>query len=86
MDRLTHKSPPSGMGRLGEKPGGLRPIADVLPAVLAGIEVNMIVAALRKRADWLRSEYLAGGSFESLKLREDECRWLAQKLERGELP
>lgn len=35
---------------------------------------------LTERADWLRSEYLNGGNFEHLKAREDECRYIAEKV------
>ncbi|MDA8119196.1 MAG: hypothetical protein M0Z85_03910 [Gammaproteobacteria bacterium] len=45
------------------------------------VERLRIAAALRKRADWLRSEYLDGGNFEHLHAREQECRYLAAKIE-----
>lgn len=35
---------------------------------------------LSKRAEWLRSEYLNGGNYEHLKAREDECRYIAEKV------
>ena len=40
-----------------------------------------IATALRKRADWLRSEYLNGGDFEHLHVREQECRYIAAQIE-----
>jgi hypothetical protein len=39
-----------------------------------------------KRADWLRSEWMNGGNFEHLKAREDECRYLAEKVRKGSTP
>lgn len=35
---------------------------------------------LAERADWLRREYLNGGNYEHLKAREDECRYIAEKV------
>lgn len=40
---------------------------------------------LRQRADWLKSEYQKGGSYEHLKPREEECRAIVSLLERGRL-
>lgn len=39
-----------------------------------------------KRAEWLRSEWMNGGNFEHLKAREDECRYLAEKVRKGITP
>lgn len=39
------------------------------------------IGYLLARADWFKAEYLAGGSFETLRPKEDECRHLAQKLQ-----
>lgn len=35
---------------------------------------------LAKRAEWLKREYLNGGNYEHLKAREDECRYILEKL------
>lgn len=39
-----------------------------------------------KRAEWLHSEWVNGGNFEHLKAREDECRYLAEKVRKGITP
>lgn len=44
-----------------------------------------MVDKLRKRADWLRSEYLNGGNFEHLHAREQECRAIAEMIEEQKL-
>jgi hypothetical protein len=46
----------------------------------------LIADEFAKRADWLRSEYLNGGAFEHLKAREDECRYLAERVRKGITP
>lgn len=43
--------------------------------------MNALLKRLRKRADWLQSEYLAGGNFEHLSAREQECRYIIELLE-----
>jgi hypothetical protein len=45
-----------------------------------------LISALRKRADWLRTEYINGGDREHLQAREVECRHLASRIEEGRLP
>lgn len=46
-----------------------------------------IAAQLRSRADWLRSEYMASGQdLKRVRAREEECRYLAEKIEQGLTP
>lgn len=40
-----------------------------------------MVEKLRKRADWLRKEYLNGGDFPHLSAREQECLYIASLIE-----
>lgn len=47
---------------------------------MTAVGVEGMLAKLRERADWLRYEYLHGGSYEHLKPREDECRYIADKI------
>jgi hypothetical protein len=42
-----------------------------------------IVEGLKKRADWLRKEYLNGGDFQHLHTREQECRAIAEMITEG---
>ena len=49
------------------------------------VERLRVATALRKRADWLRSEYLNGGNFEHLNAREQECRAIATMIEERRL-
>jgi len=43
-------------------------------------ELQGIIDMLEKRADWLRSEWKNGGSYEHLSVREQECRYIVKKL------
>lgn len=36
---------------------------------------------MRKRAMWIRREYLNGGNFEHLRAREEECLYIIKELE-----
>jgi hypothetical protein len=49
-------------------------------------ERSLIADEFVKRAEWLRSEYLNGGSFEHLQAREVECRYLAERVRKGITP
>ncbi len=49
-------------------------------------EQERLAKEFTDRAEWLRSEYLNGGNFEHLNAREQECRYLAQKLSEGPVP
>jgi hypothetical protein len=63
----------------------MAPLSPPAAAAMVAIDVQRerIVRGLRERADWLRSEYLNGGDFKHLKAREDECRYIAEQVEKG---
>lgn len=50
---------------------------------VAQAEREALAKGLRERADWLKSEYSKGGSFAHLHPREQECRGVADMIERG---
>lgn len=60
-------------------------IRDLADPVVAEVRAEFC-RALRKRANWLQSEYLKGGNRAHLQPRDEECRALADMIERGLLP
>lgn len=60
-------------------------IGDLADPVIAEVR-GLFCRALRERANWLQSEYLKGGDRAHLQPREEECRALADMIERGRLP
>lgn len=47
---------------------------------------DAIYDALIDRADWLKSEYLAGGDLTILRAKEEECRYIAKKFIKSSSP
>ncbi len=47
---------------------------------------RIAIESLTNRADWLRSEYRNGGDYDRLKAREEECRYLYDRLQKTEEP
>lgn len=44
------------------------------------LQKQRAVNYLNERADWLRREYLNGGDFSYLRLKEEECRYIAKVI------
>ena len=60
-------------------------IGDLADPIIAQVRASLS-ESLRDRAEWLRSEYLKGGDRAHLQPREEECRALADMIQRGRLP
>lgn len=60
-------------------------IGDLADPVIAEVR-GLFCRAIRERANWLQSEYLKGGNRAHLQPRDEECRALADMIERGLLP
>lgn len=59
-----------------------RLIADAKTDAVAQVRREAAMG-LRARAEWLKSEYTKGGSYEYLRPREEECRAVADMVEKG---
>lgn len=72
-------------GRTPKSAGTALNIGDLADPIIAQVRASLS-EALRERANWLESEYLKGGDRAHLQPREEECRALADMIQRGRLP